>query len=78
MVERDDIEVLKDEFKALKSLSNQLDSEVALFNYQFFGNQWNDQARRQSDLLSQESVRKDFIDSISTTFEQIEVVGYHH
>ena len=34
---RDDLEILKDEFKGLKQLSDQLDSEVAMFNYQFFG-----------------------------------------
>ena len=36
------MEVLKDEFKSLKTLSDQLDQEVSMFNYQFFSNAWSD------------------------------------
>ena len=36
------MEVLKDEFKALKKVSEELDSEVAMFNYQFFSNSWSE------------------------------------
>ena len=46
MVVRDDMELLKDEFKSLKNLSNQLEAEVAMFNYQFFSHSWSDQGRR--------------------------------
>ena len=78
MVERDDLEILKDEFKALKSLSDQLDSEVAMFNYQFFGKQWSDQGRRQAEgLLSVESARRDMIQTMENTFDKVQVIGYH-
>ena len=45
-IERNDIEILKDEFRSLEQLSDKLDLEVKLFNYQFFSTSWSDQARK--------------------------------
>jgi hypothetical protein len=77
MVVRDDMEVLKDEFKSLKTLSDQLETEVALFNYQFFTHPWSDQGRRQLKIELHDIARKDIVDSITNTFDMFEVIGHH-
>ena len=42
-VQRDDNELLKDEFNALKKMSKELDDEILLFNYSVFGTaSWSD------------------------------------
>lgn len=76
-VERDDMEVLKDEFRALKTLSDQLEQEVAMFNYQFFSHSWSDNGRRQQRIELNDGARKDFVDSMRNTFDKFEVVGHH-
>ena len=46
-IEKDDMDLLKDEFGALKKMSKEMEDEILLFNYSVFGTtRWSDQARK--------------------------------
>ena len=46
-VERDDFEMLKEEFFQLQKMSRELDDEILLFNYSVFGTtNWSDNSRK--------------------------------
>lgn len=74
-VERDGMEVLKDEFKALKKVSEELDQEVAMFNYQFFSHSWSEQGRKQT--IATDQTRREIVETMANSFDQFQVFGYH-
>ncbi len=69
------MDLLKDEFGALKKISKEMEDEILLFNYSVFGTtSWSDQARKQ--LVFTEDLRSDLVGSVSNLFEKIEVLGH--
>jgi len=79
-ISRDDLDILKDEFKGLKEQNEVLARELALFNYQFLsqGEQIN---RRKLEYQLQMTVGDNFrakiVDNIENLFDKFEAVGLH-
>ena len=63
-VERDNLDVLKDEFESLKNFEREIQQEIAVFRYQFLTQNWSDQARQQRGRFYPENYR-------------VEAVGHH-
>ncbi|CDW88142.1 UNKNOWN [Stylonychia lemnae] len=77
-VSRNDMDILKDEFKVLKEQDIQLQKEMRLFNYQFFNQ--NEINRRKMDYLLSgtlgDNYRAKIVDSIENLYDKYEGVGY--
>ena len=46
MIERDNLDVLKDEFQSIKNLSKQIEQEISVFRFQFLTQTWDNRGNR--------------------------------
>lgn len=74
-VERDDFDMLKEEFTQLQKMSREMDDEILLFNYSVFGTtNWSDQSRR--GLVFSQDLRSDLVQSVGNLYDKVDVLGY--
>lgn len=74
-VQRDDFDMLKEEFAQLQRMSRELNDEILLFNYSVFGTtSWSDQARK--GLVFTQELRSDMVQSVSSLYDKINVLGH--
>jgi hypothetical protein len=73
-IERDSVDMLKDEYRELKNLNNEIKKQVRLFNYYFFG-YWNDLKRDAIPRVMGKNYHRDLVGSIESLFHQFKVWG---
>ena len=74
-VERDDLDILKEEFAQLQRMSRELDDEILLFNYSVFGTtSWSDQARK--GLVFTQDLRSEMVNTVESLYDKINVLGH--
>jgi len=73
-IERDDLEMLKDEYKAMKQLDEAVKREVRLFNFHFFGC-WKEGMRERLPTALGANFKKQLVDSMESLYFKVEAIG---